>query len=249
MILNVVSICRVHIMRLLLVSLLLMSVIAAVKPASASPANPVQGQDYDLLAVPRSVVPGEVEVIQFFLYPCIHCNLLEPKLKAWLATQGKRVHYRRVHVAFGRPNEPWQRLYYTLEVMGKADQLQERVLHAVHVERRQLSREEPLLEFVQSLGMDKREFLAVYRSPEVTRRMREAMRTEAEYQVGSTPTLVVDGRFVTAPAYFHQVPSLTQKIQYFFAGREKEDGVELSALLQTVTALVERVLKKNSPAD
>ena len=226
-----------------------MSVIAVVEPAGASPANPVQGQDYDVIAVPRSVVPGQVEVIEFFLYPCIHCNSLEPGLKAWLAGQGKRVHFRRVHVAFGRPNEPWQRLYYTLEAMGKADQLQERVLHAVHIERRPLSREEPLLEFVQSLGMDKREFLAVYRSPEVTRRMREAMRMEAEYQVAGTPTVVVDGRFVTAPAYFHREPSLAQKIKYFFAGREREDGVELSALLQTVTALVERALKQNSPAN
>lgn len=236
-------------MRLLLVSLLLMSAITAVKPACASPANPVQGQDYDLVAAPRSVVPGQVEVIEFFLYPCIHCNALEPGLKAWLAKQGKRVHFRRVHVAFGRPNEPWQRLYYTLETMGKVDQLQDRLLHAVHIERRALNREEPLLEFVQSLGIDKREFLAVYRSPEVTRRMREAMRTEAEYQVGSTPTLVVDGRFATAPGYFHHEPSLAQKIKYFFAGREKEDGVELSAMMQTATALVEQALKRNSPAN
>ena len=57
--------------------------------AFASPADPKLGTDYVQLASPQPVqaVGKKVEVIEFFMYHCPHCNVLEPFLAEWVKKQ------------------------------------------------------------------------------------------------------------------------------------------------------------------
>ena len=57
-------------------------------PAFASVTAPVSGVEYTTLAAPQAVPAGKkVEVIEFFMYHCPHCNSLEPQLSEWVKSR------------------------------------------------------------------------------------------------------------------------------------------------------------------
>eukprot|EP01034_Spumella_vulgaris_P030006 gene30006-37152_t len=87
--------------------------------------TPEEGSDYLALdkRVPVETPAGKVEVIEFFWYACPHCNAFEPKLEAWIKKNPADVVVKRVPVAFRDNFVPQQRLFYTLEAMGKLDEV------------------------------------------------------------------------------------------------------------------------------
>src|SRR5512132_1433328 len=87
--------------------------------------KPEEGADYVTLdkRVNSDSPPDKVEVIEFFWYSCPHCNAFEPKLEAWSKKLPPDVVLKRVPVAFRDDFVPQQRLFYTLEAMGKLDQM------------------------------------------------------------------------------------------------------------------------------
>ena len=114
-----------------------LAVIAAT--AHASPQAPVNGSDYKTLekAQPTESA-GKVEVTEFFWYSCPHCFALEPSLVEWVKKQGNAISFKRVPVAFRPSFVPQQKLYYTLEAMGRLNDLHPKVFHAIHSERKPL---------------------------------------------------------------------------------------------------------------
>ena len=90
--------------------------------ASASPAEPKNGVEYDTLATPQATDAGKkIEVTEFFAYYCPHCNVLEPQLAAWVKKQGDNIVFKRVHVSRDDSVTPQQRLFFTLQAMGLLD--------------------------------------------------------------------------------------------------------------------------------
>src|SRR5687768_6401845 len=92
---------------------------------------PEDGEDYKSLdkRAPTEAPAGKVEVVEFFWYSCPHCNVFEPQLEAWQKRLPADVVLRRVPVAFRDSFVPQQRLFYTLEAMGKLDALHGKVFH------------------------------------------------------------------------------------------------------------------------
>lgn len=170
--------------------------------ASASPDNPQEGKDYLRLSTPQQTEApaGKVEVLEFFWYNCPHCNVLDPVLHDWVKKQGDKIAFKRVPVAFRDSFVPQQRLYYALEAMGKADEMQPKVLRTIHVERRQLDTEAQIVDFIVKQGIDKQKFLDLYNSFSVTTKANRARQLQGIYEISGVPTLAVDGRYVTAPS-------------------------------------------------
>ena len=109
--------------------------------------KPDEGTDYLTLdkRVPVDGPAGKIEVIEFFWYSCPHCNAFEPKLVNWIKKLPADVAIRRVPVAFRDDFVPQQRLYYTLEAMGKLDELHSKVFHTIHTERQTIDKEATIL--------------------------------------------------------------------------------------------------------
>ena len=109
--------------------------------------KPEEGTEYLTLDKRvRSEAPqGKVEVIEFFWYSCPHCNAFEPRLEAWIKKQPADVVVRRVPVAFRDDFVPQQRLFYTLEAMGKLDELHGKVFQPIHANREPINREDAIL--------------------------------------------------------------------------------------------------------
>ena len=159
--------------------------------------KPENGTDYQTLGkiVAGDVPPGKVEVIEFFWYSCPHCNSFEPKLQAWTKKLPPDVVLRRVPVAFRDDFVPQQRLYYTLEALGKVDELHARVFQAIHAERQPINREDLILEWAGKQGLDKARFKELYNSFSVSTKARRATQLQDAFKVQGVPAIGVAGRY------------------------------------------------------
>lgn len=169
--------------------------------AGATPDNPQNGKDYLTLDKPQQTeTVGKVEVLEFFWYNCPHCNAFDPSLTDWVKKQGDKIAFKRVPVAFRDSFVPQQRLYYALEAMGKADEMQPKILRAIHIERHQLDTEAQIVDFIAKQGIDKQKFLDLYNSFGVDAKAKRAVQLQQIYKIDGVPTLAVAGRYVTAPS-------------------------------------------------
>lgn len=168
---------------------------------SASPAQPKEGVDYVTLSQPQTVdTRGKVEVIEFFWYSCPHCHSLEPALVDWVKKKGDSITFKRVPVAFREAFIPQSKLYYTLEAMGKLEDMHNKVFHAIHVGRNPLDTEKRIVDFVSSQGIDQKAFLDMYNSFSVTSKVQQAKKLQEAFQVDGVPLLAIGGRYKTSPA-------------------------------------------------
>ena len=162
--------------------------------------KPLQdGVDYTTLdrRVPVDAPPGKVEVIEFFWYECPHCNAFEPSFEAWVKRQPPQVVVKRVPVAFRDDFVPLQRLYYTLEALGKVDELHGKVFHTIHVDHQPLAREDLIVAWAGKQGLDQAKVKALYNSFSVSAKARRATQLQNAYKVEGVPAIGVGGRYYT----------------------------------------------------
>lgn len=169
--------------------------------ASATPSNPQNGVDYRTLDKAQQTDAGKkVEVLEFFWYACPHCNALEHELVSWVKKQGDKIVFKRVPVAFRDTMIPHQKLFYTLEAMGRLDDLHPKVFQAIHAQRQSIDTDAAITDFIVKQGVDKQKFLEVYNSFGVQSKAKRASQMQQAYQVDGVPLLAVDGRFLTSPS-------------------------------------------------
>jgi protein dithiol oxidoreductase (disulfide-forming) len=209
--------------------------------AGASPSNPANGIDYHTLDSTQQTEPGKrVEVTEFFWYSCSHCNAFEAPLTEWVKKQGDAIVFKRVPVQFGQTPEqqqrfvPQQKLYYTLEAMGKVDALHQKVFDAIHVQRQPLNSDTAIADFIEKQGVDRKQFLDVYNSFSVQSKARRAAQLQNAYKIEGVPTIAIGGRYLTAPSMMGA--SL---------GRQPE-AVLASAALQVMDWLVTKAGKEQA---
>jgi thiol:disulfide interchange protein DsbA len=156
-----------------------------------------EGTDYTRLSKPvASDAPaGQIEVLEFFAYSCIHCYRFEPLFAAWKAKQTARIQARRVPVAFTDAFVPMQQLYYALESMNLVDRLHEKVFQAIHVDKQRLTTTPAIMDWVKQQGVDMTAFNAAYSGFGVAGKVRRATQLQNAYQVEGTPSLGIAGRF------------------------------------------------------
>jgi thiol:disulfide interchange protein DsbA len=170
--------------------------------AFASITNPENGKEYQVLAQPQQTdaPAGKIEVTEFFFYSCPHCNKLDPFITEWVKKQGNAISFKRVHVDFGQGQQPLQRMYYTLEAMGKLDELHARIFKAIHQDRQILRTDADMLDFVTKNGVDKMKYLEISHSFGIESKMRRAKSLQDAYKIEGVPTLFVDGHYMTSPS-------------------------------------------------
>lgn len=169
--------------------------------AFASVTNPENGKEYQVLAQPQQTdAPGKIEVTEFFFFSCPHCNVLDPVITEWAKKQGNAISFKRVHVDFGQGQQPLQRMFYTLEAMGKEEELHARIFKAIHADRQILRNDQDMLGFVTKNGVNQAKYLEISKSFAVESKMRRAKSLQEAYKVEGVPTLFVDGHYMTSPS-------------------------------------------------
>ncbi|HEU0202477.1 MAG TPA: DsbA family protein, partial [Burkholderiaceae bacterium] len=109
------------------------------------------------------------------------------------------VEYRRLPVAFDNSRAAHTKIYYALEQLKRLD-LHEKVFRAIHVNKKNLLRENEITELMVANGIDKAQWATAFNSFSVVTKSNRANQVWAAYKVDGTPMVAVDGKFLTAPS-------------------------------------------------
>ena len=190
---------------------LLAAVASTVASASAAttsgPALWQEGVNYTRLvpAQPTAVPTGQVEVLEFFWYACPHCYAIDPLVESWKKTKPPYISFSRVHVMWNEAHRSLARLYCTLDVMGKLDQLHGEVFKEIHVNGNPLLAADPnnateseriQTAFVKKFGISESDFKKAYHSLPVDLALQRADQLVQRYRIDGVPTFVVNGKYV-----------------------------------------------------
>ncbi len=156
--------------------------------------------DYRLIE-PQPVQTGNrIEVIDFFWYGCPHCYAFQPALEEWIGRMPPDVALRRIPAILRDSWAPHARIYYTLESLGELGRLHQEVYHGYHVQELHMSKPDVMVQWAVRHGIDRQKWIDAYNSAEVTQKVEAAKTLTMDYNVQGTPSLVVDGRYLTSPA-------------------------------------------------
>jgi thiol:disulfide interchange protein DsbA len=174
--------------------LLAASPVAAQQTAVQKPVR----ADVDYRVIKPQPVASGIEVIDFFWYGCPHCYNLQPALERWISRKPADVTVRRIPAILRESWAPHARIYYTLETLGEVERLHQRVYHGYHVEELFMSKPEVMSEWAVRNGITRERWDEAYNSAAVLRKVEEAARLTKAYSISGTPSLVVNGRYLTS---------------------------------------------------
>jgi thiol:disulfide interchange protein DsbA len=175
-------------------------VLAQAATAAAVKSKFVAGQDYEIVkpAQPTSVGPGEVEVLEFFMYTCPHCFNFEPHINNYVADKPGYVKVQRVPVMFNDVAVLHARAYYTAEILGVLDKTHLPMFEEIHINRNMLSTESELEDFFASLGVDREKFRGTFKSFAVEGKLKKGATTAQRLKITSVPFVAINGKYKTA---------------------------------------------------
>jgi thiol:disulfide interchange protein DsbA len=151
------------------------------------------------------VPAGQVEVLEFFWYACPHCYALDSMVESWKKTKPAYITFSRVHVLWNEGHRSLARLYYTLESMGKIDQLHGEIFKEIHVNGNPLifadsnnaaESERIQTAFVKKFGISDVDFKKAYHSMPVDLALQRADQLVQRYRIDGVPRFVVNGKFI-----------------------------------------------------
>ena len=90
-------------------------------------------------------------------------------------------------------------LFYTIEALGLGSDVQSSVFLQIHKERKMLRSPRQIQDFLKKFGVDKEKTTQYINSFSIKQRVERANKTIRQLQVQSTPTVIVDGKYIISP--------------------------------------------------
>lgn len=157
---------------------------------------PVAGDSATAQSIPGS---GKVEVVEFFMYSCDLCATLSKEVEVWSKKLPNDINFTRVPVAFAESDLPHSRMYFSLEAMGRQEELHQKIFSAIHAGKKNLLIPEEQAAFLAQFGVDRAKYLEIYHSPRVQVATQCAAAAVHQLQLNSVPSISVDGHLITNP--------------------------------------------------
>lgn len=154
------------------------------------------GKHYDRVAEQSTDTGDKIEVLEFFWYGCPHCYTFEPFVQEWLKTKPANVEFMRIPVVFRPEWKVHARTYYTLQAMGLGDKLHEDIFIEIQKNRKRIDTESTMTEFITRHGIDKDEFLDMYKSFAIENKLRRAIKKLKDYNITGVPAMAVNGKYL-----------------------------------------------------
>lgn len=160
---------------------------------AGAPAPYREGQHYERLETP--IDAADHEVVEVFSYACPACAQFQPEVDTWKRERGDAVALRYVPAEFHPTWVPFARAYHTLQTMGALGRAHRVVFDALYRQGTRATTLPEIADIVASAGVDPERFLATAQSPEVDAAMQRSRDYVRTAKIGSTPTLIVAGRY------------------------------------------------------
>ncbi len=189
-------------MRFLKLALLFMTSLLAVNTAMAAAQ---EGVHYKTIVPAQPTATGEkIEVIEIFSYGCGHCHRFESVIERWLKTKPENVEFTYVPAIFNQQLALYARGYYAAEALGVLDKVHKPFFDAIHVQKRRLNTEDDIAALFEEHGVDSKKFSKAFRSFAVEAKVKRAAELGRRYGVEATPSMVVNGKYITNPGMDRQ---------------------------------------------
>lgn len=162
----------------------------------------IEGRHFTRIAAatPPNPTPGQVEVNEFFMYSCPHCNDLEPFVQAWLPTKPDYINFVRVPTTWNEMVSLHAQAFYTAAALGKGEEMHLEFYRAMHRDGNFLDTPAKMRTFFERFGVSAEDFDSTFASFSVTRQMSRAEELALRYRVDSTPTFIIAGKYRTGVA-------------------------------------------------
>jgi protein dithiol oxidoreductase (disulfide-forming) len=186
-----------HARRALLGRLSTLLVLLSARRAPAQRVEPMEDVDYVVIPRQRLSNTERIEVVYFFYYGCQWCFRFEPVIAEWLKQKPIDVSFQRIPAL---RNTRWitlTRAYYAFDMLGLLPKLHAKAFNAFHRDDVNLQSEGALFDWVARQSVDRKRFEEAFRSDEVTAHMMDSRALTDAFQIESTPSVAVDGRYVT----------------------------------------------------
>ena len=163
-----------------------------------------EGRDYTRLVPTQPTVGGadKVEVAVVFTYSCAHCFNLDPQVNAWAADLDPGVRYIHIPAPFNRVAQLHSQMFYTAELLASGGTLTEperlhmSIFTEFHRRGNRLISKDAIQRLFARFGISAEDFEKAWSSFYVNQKMSTAADLVRRYGVGSTPTVVVNGKYV-----------------------------------------------------
>jgi thiol:disulfide interchange protein DsbA len=159
-----------------------------------------EGVNYTVVKPTQSTnaAAGKVEVIEFFGYWCPHCNEFEPTMTDWAKRNEGKVTMSYVPIAFNASMANLQKLYYTLDIMGREKELRRKVFSSIHADRSLPPNADAgaIADWAEKNGIDKKKFLDTFNSFSVESKVNRANQMAGAYGVTAVPELGIAGKYL-----------------------------------------------------
>lgn len=164
----------------------------------------VQAQDNTLYKPitppqPTSADEGMVEVIEIFSYGCSHCFRFEPMLERWVKNKPDNVKFVQMPAIFNDTLAMYARAFYVAEALDVLDKVHMPMFEAIHMQKRRMSSEAEIASLFAEHGVDQATFEKTFRSFAVEAKVRRAAELGKRYGLQATPSMVVNGKYITDP--------------------------------------------------
>ena len=139
--------------------------------------------------------------VQTCALPIFH---LDPSLEGWRqGTKPAYVDFVRVPVMWNDTTRAHARLFYTIESLGKLEQLHTLVFREIHINNNLLVAQDPAeterlqKAFLRANGVSDADFDKTFRSFSVESKLQRAQQLTQRYKVTGVPFVVVNGKYTT----------------------------------------------------
>ena len=215
-----------------LVAVLALLAVAGATGASAADEPYQLNKQY--VEVNQAVAPADpkkVKVQEFFWFGCPHCRAFEPSIEEWLKKKPAYVDFERVPNSLGRPvGELHQRAFYVAQVLGIEDKIVGPMfdgLKKVEEGDAALTTPEDIdALFTKVAGTKPGSFLSMADNFAIEGKVQQADQLAMNYGVTGTPTVVVDGRWLTDLGKAGGDDGLVKVVQFLCEKARKERGIK-----------------------
>ncbi len=163
----------------------------------AQPERYVSGTHYVELRTPvKTNDPAKVEVMEAFWYGCTHCFRFEPLLNSWQANQPDDVDFVLFPAMWNAIMKIHAQVYYAAVALDSVELLHEPIFNAINLEGNRLQNERQIGALSAEHGISQADFEAAFNSFSVRTRVNQAEGRMQDYEIRSTPNMVVNGKYL-----------------------------------------------------
>ncbi len=168
--------------------------------------------------VPEALQPvtagPEIEMEVIFWYGCRYCFSIEDDLRSLAEARGDAVEVIHVPAPLNKAWANHARLYYLIEDFGLPWSAHEDAYRAViESEGERLATEEEIVEFLAGYELDVGEIEKRYSSDQIIDSVRSSYLRLKDYEIGVTPSVVVDGEWLVNGYTVGGVRGITKEVQ------------------------------------